>query len=222
VPLSTAESEHLRRGAHRFGIELSNGEVDSFGRYLDLLLQWREHARLIARTQSRLNIIDKHIVDSLAVLEHVRDHRLLDVGSGAGLPGVPIAIVRATIGVTLVEPNRRKANFLRDVVRQLGLANVDVRQSRVEELAKSMKQQPLYQTATSRAVWTLSELLKRVDQLLLSGGLLIAMKGPDPEAEIASSDLTSMRFTLEAVQRYQLTSGERRALVLLRRQQRST
>lgn len=124
-----------------------------------------------------------HLLDSLAMQPFVRDvGTLADLGSGAGLPGIPLAIAMPALQVTLVESNGKKARFLREAVRTLGLGNARVAESRAEALALP----GAFDAITARAMATLADLLAAGAHLLRPGGRLLAMKGALPDAEIAA------------------------------------
>ncbi len=214
MPLSPAESALLRASAQRFAVDLGDAQVDSLGCYLDLLLQWREHARLVSRRQTRADLIRKHIADAFALVAPLAPYRrLADVGSGAGLPGLPLAILRVDARVTLIEANRRKANFLREVTRRLRLSQVTIIAERAE--AVEIPPPERFEAVVSRAVWRIPELLGRVRRLLAPGGVVIAMKGPAAEKETAVVEIEALGYHLNAVERYRLDSGEARLLLIL-------
>jgi len=218
MPLSDAERKLLRQSAGRFALDLGDDQVDALGRYLDLLLQWRAHARLVSRRQTRVDIIEKHFADAFALLESLAGcERIADVGSGAGLPGIPVGIVRPEAHVSLIEPNLRKVSFLREVVRHLALSNVAVVADRAEDARRP--EGAGFDAVVSRAVWRLAGLIARVRHLLGPRGVIVAMKGPTVEQELARLDLAAFGFQLQALRRYSLGSGEGRVLVLLRPRQ---
>jgi 16S rRNA (guanine527-N7)-methyltransferase len=214
MPLSAAEAKQLRDDARRFNLDLSDRHLADLGAYIDLLLLWRSHARLISRRQTRADLLRKHIADCFALVPVVRGRsRIADLGAGAGLPGIPLAIVMRNAKVALVEPNRRKANFLREVVRQLDLGAVEV----VEHRAEDWRPSALFDAVVSRALWTVPELLARANPLLEESGLVVAMKGPAFEAETAAARLRESGFRVREVIQYRLAGGENRALVALER-----
>jgi len=215
MPLSDAERTLLCQSAGRFDLELRDDQVAALGDYVELLIQWRTHARLVSPRQTRTDVIRKHIADAFALVEGLAAcERIADVGSGAGLPGIPVAILRKDARVSLIEPNRRKANFLREVVRRLALPNVAVVAGRAEELV--VPEGERFDAVVSRAVWRLAELIPRVRHLLGARGVVIAMKGPAVEQELAEIDLAALGFQLQTLRKYSLESGEGRILVLLR------
>ncbi|MCM2355358.1 MAG: 16S rRNA (guanine(527)-N(7))-methyltransferase RsmG [Arenimonas sp.] len=149
--------------------------------YLALLDRWNRTYNLTAiRDQGEM--LSKHLLDSLSMWPHVRDGKLADLGTGPGLPGIPLALARPGLQVTLVESNGKKTRFLREVVRQLGLANVRVLESRAE----AVDEPGAYDQITARAMDTLAGILAVGGHLLAPGGRLLAMKGQRPDAEIAA------------------------------------
>ncbi|MGN7726935.1 16S rRNA (guanine(527)-N(7))-methyltransferase RsmG [Luteimonas sp. 22616] len=150
--------------------------------YLALLDRWNRTYNLTAIRDPRA-MVSLHLLDSLAMHPFVRDvGTLADLGSGAGLPGIPLAIALPALQVTLVESNGKKARFLREAVRTLGLGNARVAESRAEALA----QPGAFDAITARAMATLADLLAAGAHLLRPGGRLLAMKGVMPDDEIAA------------------------------------
>lgn len=160
--------------------------------YARLLAGYRE-ANIIG-TKTHDAILLDHVLDSLSCFlckPLFEAEKLIDVGSGGGLPGIPLKIFRGDLEVTLVEATRKKARFLEHAARRLDLSAVDVVASRVEELARDERYRAVYDFATARALAALPVLLEYCVPLLKRGGRLIAMKGrPDPE-EIAAGDLAA-------------------------------
>ncbi|HUI27019.1 MAG TPA: 16S rRNA (guanine(527)-N(7))-methyltransferase RsmG [Candidatus Kryptonia bacterium] len=213
MPLTSAEQRELQAAARPFGVELLPDHIDRIGRYLDLLFQWRKHARLVSQRQTRSDILTRHIADSFALIAPLRGRRrIADVGSGAGLPGIPVAVVLPSAHITLIESNQRKANFLREVIRQLAIANVAVAESRVERLQADH----LFDAVVSRAVGTIENLLRNARPRLQRSGVVIAMKGPSVEREIVPAAIAALGFAIESRVQYRLEPGENRVLVVMR------
>ena len=124
-------THELGRAAAALGVALADTQVATLERYLDLLEKWNRVYNLTA-IRERSRMVTHHLLDSLAVLPHVRGPRVLDVGSGAGLPGIPIAIAGPALHVTLLESNHKKSAFLTQAVAELQLANVQVVTERIE------------------------------------------------------------------------------------------
>jgi 16S rRNA (guanine527-N7)-methyltransferase len=149
--------------------------------YLALLDRWNKTYNLTAIRDPR-EMLSKHLLDSLSMWPHVRPGKLADLGTGPGLPGIPLALAVPGLQVTLVESISKKTRFLREVVRQLGLDNVRVLDSRAEAVAEP----GAYDQITARAMDTLAGILAVGGHLLAPGGRLLAMKGQRPDAEIAA------------------------------------
>ena len=150
--------------------------------YLALLARWNATYNLTAIRDPR-DMVAKHLLDSLAMQPFVRGLRTLaDLGTGPGLPGIPLAIATPGLQVTLVESNGKKARFLREAVRQLGLGNVQVAESRIEAFRPGTH----FDAITARALATLPLILELGGHLPGPGGRLLAMKGVVPDEEIAT------------------------------------
>ena len=150
--------------------------------YLALLARWNQTYNLTAIRDPR-EMVAKHLLDSLAMHPFVADvGTLADLGTGAGLPGIPLAIARPALQVTLVESNGKKSRFMREALRQLGLVNARVVESRIEAFAAPGQ----FDAITARALATLPLILELGGHLLKPHGKLLAMKGAHPAEEIAA------------------------------------
>ena len=150
--------------------------------YLALLARWNATYNLTAVRDPR-EMLARHLLDSLAMQPFVRGlGSLADLGTGPGLPGIPLAIAAPGLQVTLVESNGKKARFLREAVRRLGLGNVAVAESRIE----AFRPEAAFDAITARALATLPLILELGGHLLAPGGRLLAMKGVLPDEEIAA------------------------------------
>ena len=170
----------LETGLRELGLDASLAEP-LLG-YLALLARWNQAYNLTA-IRDRREMLVKHLLDSLAMHAHLDGiGSLADLGTGPGLPGIPLAIARPSLQVTLVESNGKKARFLREAVRQLKLGNVSVVESRIEAFDAPGR----FDAITARALATLPLILELGGHLLRPGGRLLAMKGVLPEDEIAA------------------------------------
>lgn len=173
----------LEAGLDTLGLGRQPQTVETLVAYLQLIEKWnRVHNLTAVRDPERM--LTQHLLDSLAVLPELPrrdDLRLLDVGSGAGLPGIPIAVLRPSWQITLIDSNGKKASFLRQAVAELGLAKVEVVQARVEEFKPSQ----CYDIVISRAFSDLADFLAGARHLVCPDGALVAMKGVFPEEELA-------------------------------------
>ena len=156
--------------------------VDPMLAYMALLLRWNQTYNLTAIRDPH-DMLVKHLLDSLAMHAHLDGiDTLADLGTGPGLPGIPLAIARPRLQVTLVESNGKKARFLREAVRQLQLGNVKVAESRIEAFDAPGQ----FDAITARALATLPLILELGGHLLTPTGRLLAMKGVQPVDEIAA------------------------------------
>lgn len=163
---------------------LNKQQISKFQKYLELLLEWNEKFNLTAITDKD-EIEEKHFIDSIELVKFfdVKNKTLLDVGSGAGFPGIPLAIVEPTLSITLLESNGKRVSFLREVVKELELKNVEIIQGRSEELGTREK----YDIVTARAVKELNVLLEITFYLVKVGGYFIAYKSSGVDEEILNA-----------------------------------
>lgn len=146
--------------------------------YLELMAKWNQAYNLTA-IRDPLDMVDKHLLDSLSLLPHVADDPLLDVGAGAGLPGLVLAIVRPGLEVTLVDAVAKKVRFMEHAIRTLGLHHARALHARIEALEGQ------YPQITSRAFASLADFLTLTRHLLTPSGRWLAMKGQMPHDELA-------------------------------------
>ena len=173
-------SAELKSFARKLGLELDDQQARKLLQHLDLLDEWNERMNLTA-IRERPQQITKHVIDSLSVRPWLRGERVADIGSGAGFPGIPLAIVEPGRHFTLIESTGKKCRFLEHLCDALGLANVAVVQSRAE----SYRPEERFDTVVARAVGPVSELVRVAGPLVAGGGRLLAMKGRYPEEELA-------------------------------------
>jgi 16S rRNA (guanine527-N7)-methyltransferase len=181
------------RLASDFGIEFEAGDVDRLGRYLDLMLETNRSFNLTSITDPE-EAWTRHIFDSLTLLPYVsgaiesagtNETRVLDVGSGAGLPGIPLAIALPAARVTLLEATGKKACFLERIRDELALGNVDIINERAELAGQNPNaHREKYDLVLSRAVGQLSTLLELTIPFARTGGLVLAIKGAKANEEV--------------------------------------
>ena len=187
----------FKRICSSFGIDLSEEMVDKFKTYTTLLLEWNQRMHLVSRRDAGPYRILRHFVDSLTIFKAIdvpRDAKLLDLGSGAGFPGVPIKIVRNDVKMTLVESIHKKTLFLRKLSETLELEGVSIVSQRAERLADNAGFKEKFNLVTAKALGGLRETVESGMPLLDTGGLLTAYKGSKAREEIrkASSPTDSL------------------------------
>ncbi|HNR92131.1 MAG TPA: 16S rRNA (guanine(527)-N(7))-methyltransferase RsmG [Dokdonella sp.] len=211
-----SEREALRKrlgaGVAALSLELTESTIERLLDYVDLLVRWNAAYNLTA-VRDPAEMVTRHLLDSLAVLPYVDGATLADLGSGAGLPGIPLALARRFEAVLLVDSNGKKARFLREAVRQLGLAEASVAESRVEAV------QGRFDCITARAFATLADMLALGGHLLAPGGRWLALKGRHPQDEL---DALPPGFEVESVRRIEVPGLDaERHLVTIRRSDRA-
>ncbi|MGE0681846.1 MAG: 16S rRNA (guanine(527)-N(7))-methyltransferase RsmG [Candidatus Binatia bacterium] len=173
-----AHIHFLHEGAKNLEVELTDEALSQFSIYLEELLFWSPKIDLISQTDPAL-IIRKHFLDSIAVIPYLQKAAsILDLGSGAGFPGIPLAIVLPQTFVTLIEARRKRVSFLKHVARRIAAKNLAIREGRVEELTRDSPLQEAFDVVITRATWKISTLLKFACPFLRMRGKVLAMKGP--------------------------------------------
>ncbi len=205
-------------GAQSMGISLESHDIDLFELYAAELKKWNRKVNLTSITKDN-EIAIKHFVDSLSLAPYLKaTDRLLDIGSGAGLPVIPLKIIRPEIPMVSVDAVAKKIHFQRHVIRILNLQNIEAIHARVEGLHTTHRN--LFTVITSRAFTRLDRFVSLAAPLLSDGGVLIAMKGEQVEGEIADSDeiVHAGGFTVSSIHRYSLPQnmGER-VLTIIKR-----
>lgn len=185
------------------------------GSYLDELLRWSQTFNLVGRRDPQ-TIVRAHILDSLALSGLLPPHgTFADLGSGAGFPGCVLALAEPTRDVFLVEPRRKRANFLKQIVRTTGASNIRVFNGRAEDFAHETDRPEVFDTVTTRATWDVPHFLRLCLPLVGNDGHAVAMRGPETRSEAQGNDFSGTGFALEKTCKYTLPFGEgqRRALI---------
>lgn len=160
------------------GVELTDGAQQQIDHYLQLLTRWNRAYNLTAIRDPE-KMVTHHIFDSFSVIPFLSGERIVDLGSGAGLPGIPVAIMCPDMEVVMVDSNIKKSRFIQQAILELGLSNASVVHSRVEDIVDGH----LFDTVVSRAFTSLSNFLVASLPLLKAGGIAVAMKGKWPEED---------------------------------------
>ncbi len=174
------EQELLRKGLSELGVSVQADTVARFFSYLFELKKWNRAYNLTALKNDR-DIIIKHFFDSLLFLKAFPQDsgNVCDVGSGAGFPGIPIAIVRPDLAITLIEPSRKKSAFLRNIIKVINLNNVAVLEARVEDI-----KDPDFDIAVTRALFSINDFIKKTKHVVKRNGCFVLSKGPKCQDEL--------------------------------------
>lgn len=198
--------DQLAAWAARLGVSLDDAALDRFDRYLALLERWNARINL-TRIEGEAAVVAKHFLDSLSIVPYLGGaERLVDVGAGAGFPGIPAAIARPGLAVTLVESIQKKCAFLEAVKRELGLPLTVV----TERVERFVGRAAAFDVAVSRATFAPAEWLSRGASLVAPGGVLIAMLGRERPALHAPAG-----FSAPELITYELPAEATRALAVL-------
>jgi len=179
--------EVLGDKSEKINILLDEKQKEMFWKYMNNLLEWNEKINLTAITEQE-EIITKHFIDSLTILKYVKDNKkIVDVGTGAGFPGIPLKIADNSIEITLLDSLNKRINFLNAIILELKLEKINAVHCRVEEFGKDKKYRETFDIATSRAVASLNILAEYMLPLIKVGGYCICMKGPEVDEEVNNS-----------------------------------
>ena len=180
-------SKKIKNLSEEIQIELTEKQIDQFFIYMNLLLEWNEKINLTAIVEPN-EIILKHLIDSITISKYIEQNaKIVDVGTGAGFPGIPLKIIRNDVEITLLDSLNKRINFLNEVIDKLELTNIDAVHGRAEEFARNKNYREKFDYATSRAVANLSTLSEYLVPLVKLNGRCICMKGPDIKEELKDS-----------------------------------
>lgn len=177
-------NEGLLEKASTMGVRFSVEQMDKFYKYMNLLIEWNEKINLTAIIEPN-EIILKHFIDSITILKDIKDGSIVvDVGTGAGFPGIPLSIMNPTLKITLVDSLNKRLIFLQEVINELDLKNVELVHARAEEFGRNKKYREKFDVATSRAVANLATLSEYLLPLVKINGKAISMKAGNASQEI--------------------------------------
>ena len=204
-----SQEEKLACGLEEMGLHLDQATQTSLLNYVALIQKWNKVYNLTA-VRDPLKMVTQHLLDSLAVLPHIVGRRIIDVGTGPGLPGIPLALANPVLEVTLLDSNHKKTSFLRQACLELGLINATVVCERVEAWRPEEK----YDVVISRAFSDLTEFASLARHLCNDTGRMFAMKGFYPHEELVQLPATVALLGVEPLKVPGLDAE--RHLVLLR------
>jgi 16S rRNA (guanine527-N7)-methyltransferase len=186
---STKWKNVIYDGAKDLDIQIDRGKIDQFAIHAAELLKWSQKTNLTAISDP-LEIAVKHFLDSIAPARYIPpDTSLLDVGSGGGFPGIPLKIMIPSLSVTLIDASRKKVNFLKHVIRMLGLTNIEACHVRAQDISINCGVHTAYDVIISRALSSIANFVQMSLPLLATHGVIMAMKGKITDKEIESERL---------------------------------
>lgn len=209
--------------ASKLNITLSDAEVDKFFLYKKILKEWNEKINLTSIVDDN-EILIKHFIDSLTIEKYVpKNAKVIDVGTGAGFPGIPLKIVRPDIELVLLDSLNKRINFLNEVIEKCGLKNVRTIHGRAEDYAKDAEYREKFDISTARAVANISTLLEYCTPFLKIDGTFICMKA-DAEQEIkeASNAAKILNVQKEIVDKFALPEIDAERTIIVYKKINST
>lgn len=213
-------SEKMKQYANEIGIQLQDKQIEKFYYYMELLIEWNDKINLTAITKPE-EITTKHFIDSITIAKHIdKNASLVDVGTGAGFPGIPLKIIREDVDIILLDSLNKRINFLKEVINKLELKKIQAIHSRVEEFGKNKNERESFDYATSRAVANLATLSEYLLPLVKQNGYAISMKGPNIKEEIEQSKkaISVLGGNIEEICQFQLPqSNIERNVILIRK-----
>ena len=213
-------SKELTKSASKIEIELSLDEIEKLYKFMYLLLEWNEKINLTAITEPE-DIILKHFVDSITIKKYIKsENKVLDMGTGAGFPGIPLKIISSDTYFTLLDSLNKRIIFLNEVCDKLKLDKIENIHSRAEELAKNKKYREQYDVVTSRAVARLASLVEYMLPFVKVGGRCICMKGSNVDEELieAKKAINVLGGEIEKVDKFLLPNSDiERNIVIIKK-----
>lgn len=196
-------------------IDISEKMISKFYLYMKNLLEWNEKINLTA-IKDEEDIIIKHFIDSIVIYKYVEGSKLLDIGSGAGFPGIPLKILNEKMQINLIDSVNKKVNFMNDSIEKLELKNINAIHVRAEEIAHEKAFRESYDIVTSRAVANMSTLVEYMLPFVKVGGKCLCLKGPNCEEEINTSKnaIKKLGGQISEVIEYKIENNDRCLVII--------
>ena len=203
-------SNLMKQYGKEIEIVFTEEQIEKFYKYMNLLIEWNEKINLTAIIKPE-EIILKHFIDSLTILKYLkRNEKIVDMGTGAGFPGIPLSIVCNENKITLVDSLNKRLVFLKEVIKQLDLKNVETIHARAEDFGQNKTYREQFDIATSRAVANLATLSEYLLPLVKIGGKCICMKASDIEQEVqdAKKAIDVLGGTIHQIEKFTLPQSD--------------
>lgn len=213
----------LKESALKFNISLTDKMIENFMIYKELLKEWNEKINLTAITEDN-DIIIKHFIDSLTIEKYIpQNSYIIDVGTGAGFPGIPLKIVRDDLKVVLLDSLNKRINFLNEVIDKCNLSDIETIHGRAEDIANDEKYREKFDISTARAVANLATLSELCSPFIKVNGKFICMKA-DAESEIEDAQKAIKEFNLkeEKIERFLLPIIEANRTIIIYKKEKNT
>ena len=207
-----------------FDFHFSVEQLEQFFAYMNLLIEWNKKMNLTAIIEPN-EIILKHFIDSITILKEIDSNsKIIDVGTGAGFPGIPLSIMNPTLKITLADSLNKRLIFLQEVIKELGLKNIEIIHARAEELGQNKKYRECFDVATSRAVANLSTLSEYLIPLVKIDGKVISMKAGNAQVEIheAQKAINVLGGRIESIEEFTLPQTDIERTIIMINKERYT
>ena len=205
-------------------IVFTEEQLQKFYQYMNLLIEWNEKINLTAIVEPK-EIILKHFIDSLTIIKYIEPNKsVIDIGTGAGFPGIPVKIMREDLDITLLDSLNKRIHFLNEVIQKLELKNITAIHARIEEFAKNKQYRETFDVATSRAVANLTTLSEYMLPMVDLKGMAICMKGSEINEEISKSknSIKLLGGKIDKIEEFTLPKSDNRRNLILIQKERQT
>lgn len=212
--------ETITNKTKKINIEISEEQSNKLYEFMNLLLEWNKKINLTSITDPE-EIIVKHFIDSFTISKYIeKDAKVIDVGTGAGFPGIPLKIIRDDLKITLLDSLNKRISFLDEVINKLKLKNIITTHARAEEFGRKKENREKYDIATSRAVANTAVLSEYLMPLVIKNGKGIYMKGPDIDEEIKNGEkaIKVLGGKIEKIEKFTLPETDmKRSIVIIKK-----
>ena len=208
--------EYFSKEAKKNNIEFKEDKLELLYKYMEGILEWNEKINVTSITDEKMFIV-KHFLDSLTVMQFIKEKKsLIDIGTGAGFPGIPLNIMCEEKKITLIDSINKKLNIIRDLSEKLNLINLEIIHTRAEDLAIKKEYREKYDIATTRAVSNISTILEYMLPFLNKGGIAICMKGPNYKDELENSKkaIEVLGGKLKEIKTIKINEDERNLIII--------
>ncbi len=205
-------------------IVFTEEQLQKFYQYMNLLIEWNEKINLTAIVEPK-EIILKHFIDSLTIIKYIEPNKsVIDIGTGAGFPGIPVKIMREDLDITLLDSLNKRIHFLNEVIQKLELKNITAIHARIEEFAKNKQYREAFDVATSRAVANLTTLSEYMLPMVALKGMAICMKGSEISEEISKSknSIKLLGGKIDKIEEFTLPKSDNKRNLILIKKERQT
>lgn len=214
----------LREELKKTKKELNREQIEKFYKYMQLLIEWNEKINLTSIVEPK-EIIIKHFLDSLTISKHInKKSTVIDIGTGAGFPGIPIKIEQEDIKMTLLDSLNKRIKFLEEVIKDLSIKDIQAIHGRAEDFGQNANFREEYDVCVSRAVAQMNVLIEYMLPFVKLNGICICMKGPEVENELKNAEhaIKELGGKIEKVEKLSLSGNEnQRSIIIIKKIQKT-